>query len=93
MDPDGNPVKCKASLKYLGAVLQNTGRIDPEISSKFGIARQDFRSLVQIWQHANISKRRKIQLYHSLVLSSLGRIQIVDVETDIIRDMYQNFSA
>ena len=60
MDPDGNPVKCKASLKYLGAVLQNTGRIDPEIGSKLGMTRQDFRRLIQIWQYANIAKRWKI---------------------------------
>ena len=69
MDPDGNPVKCKASLKHLGAVLENLGRIDPEIGSKLGTARQEFRALAQIWQHANISRRRKIQLYHSLILS------------------------
>ena len=69
MDPDGNAIKCKASLKYLGALLQSTGRIDPEIGSKLGTARQEFRALAQIWQHANISRRRKIQLYHSLILS------------------------
>ena len=69
LDPDGNPVKCKESLKYLGAVLHNTGRVDSEIACKIGTAKQEFRTLMQIWKHANITKRRKIQLYKSLVLS------------------------
>ena len=59
MGPDGNPVESKASLKYLSAVLQNTGRIDPEIGNELGVVRQDFQTLVQICQHTNIAKRRK----------------------------------
>ena len=68
---DGAPIKSKASLKYLGALLQKTGRIDSEIGAKIGTAKSEFRSLVQIWNHANICIRRKIQLYKSLVLSRL----------------------
>jgi len=52
-------------------MLHSTGRIDSEISSKIGVAKQEFRALSQIWSHANITKRRKLQLYRSLVLSKL----------------------
>ena len=70
-DANGTPIKKKDSLKYLGAVLHKTGRIDPELSSKIGIAKAEFRGLVQIWRHANINVRRKVQLYKSLVLIKL----------------------
>ena len=71
LDPDGNPVKEKDSLKYLGAMLHKTGRMDSEIASKIGEAKQAFRTLMQIWKHANIAKVRKIQFYKALVLSKL----------------------
>ena len=70
-DADGNPIKSKESLKYLGAALHKTGRIDSEIGAKIGVAKSEFRALVQIWSHANIHPRRKIQLYKSLVISKL----------------------
>ena len=67
-DANGTPIKKKESLKYLGAVLHKTGRIDRELSSKIGTAKAEFRGLVQIWRHANIHVRRKVQLYKSLKL-------------------------
>ena len=70
-DMDGHCIKDKQSLKYLGVTLHKIGRADSEISSKIGIAKADFRGLVQIWKHANISKKRKIALYISLILSKL----------------------
>ena len=70
-DADGNPIKNKEFLKYLGAVLHKIGRIDSEIGGKIGRSKSEFRALVQIWSHANIHPRRKIQLYKSLVLSKL----------------------
>ena len=69
LDPAGEKIKNKDSLKYLGALLQKTGRCDPEINNKMGIARQQFRALSQIWKHAHISRRRKIQLYKAIILS------------------------
>ena len=70
-DGEGKAIKIKESIKYLGAILHRTGRVDSEISSKLGMAKQEFRALSQIWSHANITKRRKLELYRSLVISKL----------------------
>ena len=66
-DTDGNAIKKKASLKYLGALLHKSGQIASDIGCKIGIAKQGFRSLERIWKHAKISQRRKIELYKSLI--------------------------
>ena len=68
-DSDGNAIKKKESIKYLGALLHKSGQITAEIGCKIGIAKQEFRILERIWKHANISQRRKIELYKSLILS------------------------
>ena len=68
-DMEGKVIKDKELLKYLGAVLHKTGRIDAEITAKIGVAKSDFRALGQIWKHANIKRKRNIELYKSLILS------------------------
>ena len=70
-DEEGKVIKSKDSIKYLGAMLHKTGRIDSEIGINIGIAKQDFRTLIQIWGHANISKKLKLELYWSLIVSKL----------------------
>ena len=69
MDTDGQPIKKKESIKYLGALLHATGQISSEIDCKIGIANQEFNNLQKIWKHTNMSQRRKIELYKSLILS------------------------
>ena len=71
LNDDGDPIKSKNSLKYLNVILRKKGRIDSEIASKIGNTKSEFRSLVQIWKHANIPVGRKIQLYKSLILTRL----------------------
>mgnify|MGYP001299764590 CR=1 FL=1 len=70
-DPDGNEVKCKDTMKYLGAQLSSGAQIHAELNMRLGIANQEFLGLERIWKHSNIPQRRKIQLYHSYVISKL----------------------
>ena len=70
-DSAGKVIAKKEYLKYLGALLHKTGRIDSELNCKIGMAKTDFRKLVQIWNHTGITRDRKMQLYQSLILSRL----------------------
>ena len=42
--PDGQIIQENGSLKYLGGMLYDTGRIEAEISQKLGTAAADFGS-------------------------------------------------
>ena len=48
LDPHGNPITCKQTLKYLGAQLAADGHIESEIAQKFGRASQDFKTLIRL---------------------------------------------
>ena len=71
MDPMQNAIPCKQSMRYLGALLSDTGNIRSELGQRIGLARQEFHELARIWKHANISRHRKIELYTSCVVSKL----------------------
>jgi len=70
-DPQGNRVEDTGSMVYLGALLTADGRADSELSRRIGLAAGDFRSLRRFWGHANISRARKLELFHALVVSKL----------------------
>jgi hypothetical protein len=70
-DPRGKPMEDKGSMVYLGGLLVANGRADSEISRKIGTALGDFRQLAKVWSHSNISRGRKQELFHSLVVSKL----------------------
>ena len=65
-DPDGNLIKSKSCLKYLGVNLHADASLDAELNQKLGIASQDFKILNQVWQHSNISKHFKYPLAFGL---------------------------
>ena len=52
-------------------MLTADGHADSELSRRIGAAAGEFRTLRTFWSHANICKRRKLQLFHSLVASKL----------------------
>ena len=43
LQPDGTPIVCKKSLKYLGIQLASDGHIESEVSLKFGRTGQDVK--------------------------------------------------
>ena len=69
--PNGEPVKRVSQAVYLGGMISSVATAAPEVSRRLGEARGSFKSLSQCWSHANITRQRKLQLYHVCVVSKL----------------------
>ena len=67
----GDLVTDDGSLTYLGGLLTGDGRADSELSRRIGMATGDFRCLQKFWGHAGIGRKRKLELFHALVVSKL----------------------
>ena len=72
LQPSGVVVKKVSQGVYLGGMLTSTAAVGPELSRRLGEAKASFQSLQRCWSHANISRRRKIELYHACVVSKLS---------------------
>ena len=72
LQPSGAVVKKVSKGVYLGGMLTSSGAVGPEFSRRWGEAKASFQSLQRCWSHANISRRRKIELYHACVVSKLS---------------------
>jgi len=70
--PDGQQIPCKASIKYLGAMVCANGDIDSELGRRIGLARSEFNNLAHVWQHTRISQRDKYNIYLAWVASQLN---------------------
>ena len=70
-DPEGNSIKNKSHLKYLGAQIAADGSIDSELGQKLGIAARDFKKLQQVWSHSSLSCRFKLQVYIACIVQKL----------------------
>lgn len=69
--PDGQCINRVHSMSYLGGLLSDDGTIASELGRRIGLAYFDFFTLQCIWSHANISRKRKVSLFNTLVLSKL----------------------
>ena len=69
--PDGQLIPPQDSMMYLGATIHGSGRFGCEVARKIGSARADFRTLQTVWNHASVSRHRKVQLFDSLIQSKL----------------------
>ena len=56
---------------YLGGLLSADGSPRHELTRRIGEAEACFQKLARIWRHANITKRRKQEIYEACVLSKL----------------------
>ena len=72
LQPSGDAVKKVSQGVYLGGMLTSTAAVGPELSRRLGEAKGSFNSLQRCWSHANISRGRKIELYHACVVSKLS---------------------
>ena len=70
-DPGGKVLVSKDSIKYLGALLHESGKIDSELSRRIGIASGDFKKLSAVWNHSSLSKQRKFQIYRACICSNV----------------------
>lgn len=68
---NGNHLKCSSSFTYLGSTVTSEGGADKDIQSRIGKARGAFVKLHNIWRSRNISRKTKMKLYNSCVLSVL----------------------
>ena len=55
----------------MGGLLSTDGRSAPECTRRLGEARQTFQTLKSIWNHANINKYRKKEIFEACVISKL----------------------
>ena len=68
---DGAAVTPKASMKYLGSLLTETGRIGTELYQRLGAATSVFNELERVWKHASITRHRKIEIFNACVVTKL----------------------
>ncbi|KAI5732115.1 hypothetical protein M8J77_021794 [Diaphorina citri] len=69
---NGRTLKEVQCFKYLGSNIQNNGRLESEINHRINAANQAFRNLYQrIWKPHEISLKTKLQIYQTVVLSTL----------------------
>ena len=52
-------------------LVSNDGRVDSELSRRLGLAAAEFRKLKRAWNHANLSRRQKLDFFESFVVSKL----------------------
>jgi hypothetical protein len=69
--PGDVDLKGESSMTYLGGLLSSDGRSVDELSRRLGLAAADFKTLSKIWSHANVSMRRKVQVFEACVVSVL----------------------
>ena len=69
--PNGQNLKQKESIVYLGGLLHSDGKATHELSRRIGLAGADFKSLSRVWSRSNLSKVRKIRIFESCILSVL----------------------
>ena len=69
--PDGSAIEDSGSLVYLGGLVTADGRTDSELSRRVGLAAGEYRKLAKMWNHANLTRKRKVELLNALVVSKL----------------------
>ena len=69
--PNGEPIKSVREAVYLGGLITCDGRVAGEISRRIGECSRVFDKLEQIWAHAAVTTRRKLDIYAACVASKL----------------------
>ena len=67
----GVDMEQKSSLTYLGALLDESGRIHSELSRRLGMATADYKALAAVWGHANVSHQAKYRIYMACIAAKL----------------------
>ena len=69
--PDGHVVEGSPGMSYLGTVLKEDGDVSSELTRRIGCAKADFRALRTVWKHCSLGRKRKLQIFQSLIQSKL----------------------
>ena len=70
-DSAGKAIKAKDSIVYLGSLLTNYGRPEPELSRRLGMAQADFKALRKVWNHTSLSRTKKLAIFDAVIVSKL----------------------
>ena len=69
---DGTALQTVEDFTYLGSCLTSTGSLDKEICSRLSKASSAFGRLrTRVWEESGITKKTKVAVYRSVVLTSL----------------------
>ena len=69
--PDGEDIKTKDSMLYLGSLLAADGRITSELARRLGMAHSDFQLLDRIWRHSTLNRSKKIRIFDACICTKL----------------------
>ena len=70
-DPSGAPIKVVTQFTYLGSFLNADGKADYAVGRRIGESRSAFKSLQVVWNHANLTRARKLEVFDACVMSKL----------------------
>ena len=68
---EGTSITKTDSIGYLGATLNENGKISSELGRRLGIAWADFRNLLQVWNHVPIPLQRREQIFNAVILPQI----------------------
>ena len=71
IEVDGNKLSNTTTFTYLGSIVTSDGGADKDIKARLSKAKGAYISLKNIWKTDDISRRTKIRIYNSCVLSVL----------------------
>jgi hypothetical protein len=69
--PHGQILKSVQQAVYLGGLIAASGAASPEVTRRLGEARGSFEQLQTVWKHANLTRERKLEIYHACVIPKL----------------------
>ena len=68
---DGSVIRTKPSIKYLGSLISNDGRIRSELGARIGGAHGDFALLQRVWRLTSMSLSKKVCIFEACIGSKL----------------------
>ena len=69
--PEGSSITKTESIGYLGATLNENGKISSELGRRLGIAWADFRNLLRVWNHVSIPLQRRVQIFNAVIMPQI----------------------
>ena len=67
----GEAIQVVDEAVYLGGLINAKADARPELTRRLGEAKSIYKKLQQCWSHANITRKRKVALYRSIVVPKL----------------------
>ena len=69
--PDGSRIIAKEGMSYLGTIVNHDGLPGHELNRRIGLAKADFLTFSTVWKQSGLTRKRKLDIYISLVESKL----------------------